>query len=109
MLTIQVTPNWSTHMPNSSPHICLSSGHGHGAAVGELLPVAAQLVGVVAAEADGHGVPACGCIPGGVSEAISVKPLSVSSVPCMILSASASGLGELAEGVQVSSPPKTHW
>jgi hypothetical protein len=26
MLTIQGTPNWSMHMPNSSPHICFSSG-----------------------------------------------------------------------------------
>ena len=26
MLTSQVMPNWSTHMPNSSPHICVSSG-----------------------------------------------------------------------------------
>jgi hypothetical protein len=26
MLTIQATPNWSTHMPNSSPHACFSSG-----------------------------------------------------------------------------------
>ncbi len=26
MLTIQATPNWSSHMPNSSPHICFSSG-----------------------------------------------------------------------------------
>ena len=26
MLTIQVMPNRSTHMPNSSPHICFSSG-----------------------------------------------------------------------------------
>jgi hypothetical protein len=26
MLTIQGMPNWSTHMPNSSPHICFSNG-----------------------------------------------------------------------------------
>ena len=26
MLTIQSTPNWSVTMPNSSPHICFSSG-----------------------------------------------------------------------------------
>src|SRR5205823_13322909 len=26
MLTIQGMPNWSTHMPNSSPHICFSMG-----------------------------------------------------------------------------------
>lgn len=26
MLTIQATPNWSSHMPNSSPHICFSRG-----------------------------------------------------------------------------------
>ena len=26
MLTIHWTPNWSTHMPNSSPHICFSRG-----------------------------------------------------------------------------------
>jgi hypothetical protein len=26
MLTIQGMPNWSTHMPNSSPHICFSKG-----------------------------------------------------------------------------------
>jgi hypothetical protein len=26
MLTIQGMPNRSTHMPNSSPHICFSSG-----------------------------------------------------------------------------------
>ena len=51
MLTIQLMPNLSTHMPNSSPHICFSSGTVDGAAVGELLPVAAQLVGVVATEA----------------------------------------------------------
>ncbi len=26
MSTIQMMPNWSTHMPNSSPHICFSRG-----------------------------------------------------------------------------------
>src|SRR3954471_11817723 len=26
MFTIQPMPNWSVHMPNSSPHICFSSG-----------------------------------------------------------------------------------
>jgi hypothetical protein len=26
MLTIQPTPNWSVHMPNSSPQTCFSSG-----------------------------------------------------------------------------------
>jgi len=26
MFTIQAMPNWSTHMPNSSPHICFSRG-----------------------------------------------------------------------------------
>ena len=26
ILTNQVRPNWSWHMPNSSPHICFSSG-----------------------------------------------------------------------------------
>ncbi len=26
MLTIQAMPNWSKHIPNSSPHICFSSG-----------------------------------------------------------------------------------
>ena len=26
MLTIHPMPNWSTHMPNSSPHICFSKG-----------------------------------------------------------------------------------
>ncbi len=26
MLTIQAMPNWSVHMPNSSPHICFSRG-----------------------------------------------------------------------------------
>ena len=26
MFTIQAMPNWSLHMPNSSPHICFSSG-----------------------------------------------------------------------------------
>jgi hypothetical protein len=26
MLTSHATPNWSTHMPNSSPHICFSRG-----------------------------------------------------------------------------------
>ena len=52
MLTIQEMPNWSVHMPNSSPHICFSRGTAHGAAGGELLPVAAQLVAVVAAQAD---------------------------------------------------------
>ena len=26
MLTSQATPNWSTHMPNSSPHTCFCIG-----------------------------------------------------------------------------------
>ena len=66
MLTIQVTPNRSAHMPNSSPHICFSSGDHDRAAVGELLPVAAQLVVVVAAEADRVVVAGGVVLPGRV-------------------------------------------
>ena len=86
MLTIQPMPNRSTHMPNSSPHICFSSGTAT-CRLGQLGPVAAQLVGVVAAEADGDVVAGVVVHPGGVSAPINVKPLSVSSIPCMILSA----------------------
>ena len=43
MLTIQAMPNLSWHMPNSSPHICFSSGTGTVPPRGQLLPVAAQL------------------------------------------------------------------
>ena len=38
MLTIQAMPNLSVSMPNSSPHICFSSGIVDGAAVGQLRP-----------------------------------------------------------------------
>ena len=88
MLTIQAMPNRSVHMPNSSPHICFSSGTVTVPPSDELVPVAAQLVAVVAAEADRDVVArAVTSMPGGVSAPISVKPLGVSSWPCMILSA----------------------
>ena len=58
MLTIQPMPNLSMHMPNSSPHICFSSGTDTVPPSDELRPVAAQFVGVVAAEADRHVVAA---------------------------------------------------
>ena len=70
------------------------------------VPVAAQLVGVVAAQAD----RAC-CRRGrgpsleAVSEPMIVKPMSVSSMPCMILSAiGESACAELAERVQRQRP-----
>ena len=49
-------------------------------------------------------------IPGGVSAAISVKPLGVTSCPCMILSAMGeSGCPNSPKVLSVSSPPKTPW
>ena len=62
MLTIQAMPNRSVHMPNSSPHICFSSGIVTVPPSDSLLPVAAQLVGVVAAQAD-RDVVAGRCAP----------------------------------------------
>ena len=53
-------------------------------------------------------VPGRYSIPGGVSAAISVKPLSVSSMPCMILSASGvSGAPYSPKVLRVRVPPKT--
>jgi len=88
MLTIQGTPNWFTHMPNWSPHICFSRGIDtlpppdsfsqwpRSSSVSSPLRLTAMLS------------PGLKSIPGGVSAPISVKPPSVSSLLCMILSAS---------------------
>jgi hypothetical protein len=103
-------PNRSTHWPNSSPHICFSSG----------------IVTVPLADSfsqyerrSSASVPlrlivmlppsdlATG-IPGAVSDAISVNPFGVSSWACMILSAIAGSDWPNEPNVFiVSSPPNT--
>ena len=51
MLTIHSMPNWSSQAPYSSPQTCFSSGMVTVPVLGQLLPVPAQFLGVVAAEA----------------------------------------------------------
>src|SRR6266536_83320 len=90
-----------------APHLLLQ-GDRHGAAFGQLLPVAAQLICVVTAEAHRDVVSRVVFISGGVSAPMSVNPLSVSSMPCMILSAyPESGAPNSPKVLSVKVPPKT--
>jgi hypothetical protein len=42
MLTIQVTPNWSSHMPKVSPHICFAERHHRQLAAAEAVCVSVR-------------------------------------------------------------------
>src|SRR5215210_6444977 len=108
MLTIHGIPNRSTHMPNSSPHICFSSGN-------ETVPPSESLSQYPRSSASSSPlrltamlVPGVGSAWGGGSDAINVNPRSVSSWACMILSAiEGSSAPESPNVFSVSVPPKT--
>ena len=108
MLTSQETPKRSMQAPNSSPHICFSSGVStvppserrshHPRSVGASSPES-EIVTVLPVMTP--------VVPGGKSEHIRVMPASVSIWPCMIRSASGPSMPMVPKVMTLDVPPRT--
>src|SRR5262245_51930740 len=110
MFTIHVVPNWSTHIPNVSPHICCSRGTATVPPSASLSHQPRSLSASSPLRLTLIVLPGVWSIPGGVSAPMRVKPSGVSSMPCMIMSApGALGSPYWPNVLMLSSPPKTPW